>query len=319
MISVIVPVYNCEAYLDESIHSLINQTSFNQIEIIFVDDGSKDNSAKIIKNYTAKYTNMKLIEQTNKGVSAARNRGIESATGEYIAFFDADDIAEKTLYEKLLGLMESYNADMSCVNFSMRFDDETIKVHKKKRKQLFSSEEAVKSFLHSNVLCNNTFDKLFRLSIVKEIMFPAGYAIGEDMFFIFQYLLKAKKVAIDTTESLYLYCIHSNSAMKSKFSAKYFEPVDLSKKMMNMVPLNEEVFFYAEANWIHEICKALALYYQSKSNEYNESVSEYKKNLKSYPIGRAIRYLDAKHLTALLIMRISPELYIKLYKMLHIG
>ena len=319
MISVIVPVYNCEAYLDESIPSLINQTIFNQIEIIFVDDGSKDNSVKIIKNYIEKYTNMKLVEQTNKGVSAARNRGIELATGEYIAFFDADDIAEETLYEKLLELIERYNADMSCVNYSMRFDDGTLKVHKKKKKQLLSGEEAIKSFLYSDLLCNNAIDKLFSLSIVKEIMFPSGYAIGEDMFFIFHYLLNTKKVAIDTTESLYLYRIRSNSAMKSKFDAKYFEPVDLSKKMLNMIPLNEELFFYAEANWIHEICKALSLYYQSKSTEYNETISEYQKNLKSYPIGRAIKYLNAKHLIALLIMRTSPQLYIMLYKVLHIG
>ena len=95
MISVIVPVYNCEAYLDESIQSLMQQTYFEHMEIIFIDDGSKDNSTKIISKYTEKHSNMRLIKQTNHGVSAARNRGIEAASGEYIAFFDADDIAEK--------------------------------------------------------------------------------------------------------------------------------------------------------------------------------------------------------------------------------
>ncbi|MDK2808980.1 MAG: hypothetical protein PWP24_1717, partial [Clostridiales bacterium] len=95
MISVIVPVYNCEAYLDESIQSLLQQTYFEQLEVIFIDDGSKDNSAKIICKYTEKYSNMRLIRQSNGGVSAARNRGIEAASREYIAFFDADDIAER--------------------------------------------------------------------------------------------------------------------------------------------------------------------------------------------------------------------------------
>ena len=130
MISVIVPVYNCEAYLDESIQSLIRQTYFEHLEIIFIDDGSKDNSAKIINKYTEKYSNMRLVRQTNSGVSAARNRGIEVVSGEYIAFFDADDIAERRLYEKLFELIEDNDADMSCVNYSMCFDDGTIKVHK---------------------------------------------------------------------------------------------------------------------------------------------------------------------------------------------
>lgn len=264
MISVIVPVYNCEAYLSESIQSLIRQTYFENLEIIFIDDGSKDNSAKIINNYTEKYSNMRLIKQANSGVSAARNRGIKAASGEYIAFFDADDIAERQLYEKLFKLIEDNDADMSCVNYSMCFDDGTIKLHKPKIKELLYGKEAIKSYLCSNVLCNNTIDKLFRSTIVKEIMFPTGYAIGEDMFFLFQYLLKIQKIAVDTTESLYRYCIRSNSAMKSIFSVKYFEPVTLAKKMLDMVSFDRELFFYAEAKWIHETCKALALYYQKR-------------------------------------------------------
>lgn len=319
MISVIVPVYNCEAYLDESIQSLIRQTYFEHLDIIFIDDGSKDNSAKIINKYTEKYSNMRLIRQTNSGVSAARNRGIEVASGEYIAFFDADDIAERQLYEKLFKLIEDNDADMSCVNYSMCFDDGTIKVHKPKIKELLCGKEVIKSFLRSNVLCNNTIDKLFRSSIVKEIMFPTGYAIGEDMFFLFQYLLKIQKVAVDTTESLYRYCIRSNSAMKTVFSAKYFEPVTLSKKMFDMVSFDKKLSFYAEAKWIHEICKALALYYQGNSSEYTETISEYRNSLKSYPLRRAVKYLDTKHFIALLLMRFSPRLYIRIYQVLHIG
>lgn len=319
MISVIVPVYNCEAYLDESIQSLMRQTYFKHLEIIFIDDGSKDNSAKIISKYTEKYSNMRLIRQTNSGVSAARNRGIEVASGEYIAFFDADDIAERQLYEKLFKLIEDNDADMSCVNYSMCFDDGTIKLHKPKIKELLYGKEVIKSYLRSNVLCNNTIDKLFRSSIVKEIMFPEGYAIGEDMFFLFQYLLRIQKVIVDTTESLYRYYIRSNSAMKSTFSVKYFEPVTLSKKMLDMVSYDKDLFFYAEAKWIHETCKALALYYQSNSSEYTETISEYRNSLKFYPFGRAVKYLDTKHFIALLLMRISPKLYVGLYKALHIG
>ena len=107
MISIIIPVYNCEKYLQNGIESLIKQTIFNELEFVFVDDGSTDNSRNIIRKYVDIYENMTLIVQSNAGVSAARNRGIKESKGEYIAFFDADDIALPSLYEKLYDLLKN--------------------------------------------------------------------------------------------------------------------------------------------------------------------------------------------------------------------
>lgn len=319
MISVIVPVYNCEKYISTSIQSLIAQTIFNELEIIFIDDGSQDKSAEIIQGYIDKYSNMKIIRQSNKGVSVARNRGIEAASGEYIAFFDADDIAQNTLYERMLDIMVSNAADMSCVNYSMCFADGVTKVHKKQEKKKLYNDEILISFFSSNVLCNNVIDKLFDSSIVKQISFPEGYAIGEDMYFVFQYLLRCEKVIADTTECLYYYYIRDNSAMKSKFSAKYFEPVELSKKMMDIISNDRMLYVYAESNWIHEMCKAMALYYQSGNKEYKEIIVEYRRNIQDYSLVKAFKYLSIKHFVALLMMRYFPRMYIVVYKYLHIG
>ena len=319
MISIIVPVYNCEKYLDDSIQSLIDQTIFADLEIVFIDDGSTDESAKVIQRYVDQYSNMRFIRQSNKGVSVARNRGIEEAKGEYIAFFDADDLAHNTLYEKLLKLLIQNDVDMSCVNYLMCFEDGIKKIHKKQEKKFLYDEEIVKSFFLENLLCNNTIDKLFKLSIARKISFPEGYAIGEDMFFIFQYILRCKKVAIDTTQSLYSYCIRAESAMKSEFSEKYLHSVILSEKMMNELSQNNALKLYAEANWVHEICKMLALYYRSSSTEYGNIIAEYRKKINKYSIKRAYKYLSKKHFVALIIMRISPALYVKLYDKLHIG
>lgn len=319
MISVIVPVYNCALYLDKSIQSLIAQTIFRDLEIIFIDDGSTDESVKIIQSYARKYTNMRLICQSNHGVSSARNRGLKEAKGKYVAFFDADDIAFNTLYEELLSLMVDNNVDMSCVNYIKCFSDGVEKVQKKREETILFGRQIIESFFLSNLLCNNTFDKLFKLSIAKKIQFPEGFAIGEDMFFVFKYLLKTKKVAVDTTRCLYRYYIRNNSAMKSEFSEKYFDTIILSKKMMNMVSYNSSIYLLTEANWIHEICKTLALYYQSGSRQYQEMAINYNKYLKSYPVKKAFRYLGKKHFIALLIMKICPKLYIKIYERLHIG
>lgn len=319
MISVIVPVYNCALYLDRGIQSLISQTIFHELEIIFVDDGSTDQSAEIIQSYVEKYSNMKLICQTNKGVSAARNRGLEVAKGRFVAFFDADDVAQNTLYEKLLSLIIENSADMSCVNYSKCFSDGVERIQKELVQTTLTGRQIIRSFFLTNILCNNTFDKLFDLSTAKLIKFPNGYAIGEDMFFVFKYLLNSKKIAVDTTQSLYKYCIRNDSAMKSKFTKKYFDTIELSKKMIDMVSYDDLLYLLAEANWIHEICKTLALYYRSGNNQYQDRIMSYTKCLKSYPLSKAFKYLGKKHFCALLIMRMSPSLYVKIYRLLHIG
>lgn len=319
MISVIVPVYNCENYLEKSIESLLKQTFFEQLEIILVDDGSTDTSAIIMKKYTEKYKNIKMVNQCNVGVSAARNHGIEEATGEYIAFFDGDDMAENTLYEHLYQLMISNHADLSCVNYSMSFSDGTTKVHKKLCQKNICGSEMIESFLKDDLIGINIFDKLFKASIVKQIEFPEGYAIGEDMYFVFQYLRLSNIVAIDTTKSLYGYCIRTNSAMKSKFSTKYFDSIDLAALMMQELPKNLPLYSCAEANYMHEICKVLALYYQNQDADYIKKIEEYKKLLKSYSILKAYKYMSRKHFVSLVLMRISPKCYIFLYKLMRIG
>lgn len=319
MISVIVPVYNCENYLHKSIQSLLNQTIFNQLEIIFVDDGSTDGSPLIVQEYVNQYSNMKLVQQSNMGVSSARNHGIKESTGEYIAFFDGDDIALDSLYEELLQLIENNEADLSCVNYSMRFPDGVTKIHKKQDKKNLYENEIIRSFFSEGLLCNNVYDKLFKASIAKKIGFPEGYAIGEDMFYIFQYLQLSQKVAVDTTNSFYLYCIHSDSAMKSKFGIKYFDPVTLSKKIMDILSSDKTLYLYAEANLIHETCKAMALYYKNINMDYYETIKEYKNNLKSYSLQKAFKYMSKKHFISLLLMRLSPRIYIELYNFLRIG
>lgn len=319
MISVIVPIYNCEAYLKEGLQSLVHQTIFDKLDIICVNDGSTDASAEIVRGYVRQYSNIRLIEQTNQGVSAARNRGMREATGQYIAFFDADDLAQETLYEELLRQLVDHDADMGCVNYSMRFEDGVTKVHKPAEQAVLDRDEALQSFLSSGVIGINIFDKLFKASIAKGIEFPEGYAVGEDMDYVFRYLIQSNRVAIDTSKSLYSYHVRSGSAMKSSFSKKYFDPVVLSKRMMEALPQDSSLRPYAEANWIHECCKALALYYQSGSKDFRQEISECREHISTYSITKARRYLSKKHFISLVLMRLSPRLYLYIYKMLRIG
>ncbi len=111
-VSVIVPVYNVEKYLEECIESLINQT-LTDIEIICINDGSTDNSLKILEELQKKDNRIKIINQKNSGVSSARNNGIENATGEYIGFVDSDDWIDSDYYEKLYNTAKKYNSDIA--------------------------------------------------------------------------------------------------------------------------------------------------------------------------------------------------------------
>ncbi len=117
-LSVIVPVYNKEKYLSESLDSLINQT-FIDSEIIVINDGSTDKSLDIIKEYQAKYDRIKVINQENQGASVARNKGIEAATGKYVIMFDGDDLAEKDAHRKMVATAEELGVDVVCCNYAV--------------------------------------------------------------------------------------------------------------------------------------------------------------------------------------------------------
>ena len=321
MISVIVPVYNCEQYLKESITSLLSQTMINEIELIFIDDGSTDKSYDLILELTEKQDNCRVFRQENKGVSCARNKGLKEAKGEYIAFFDADDYAETTLYEKLYSLAKENDADISIVDYSMVFSDGTVKKHRPELYKVWTDkEELLKSFFVSNEICPNPVDKLFRRDLIQGIEFPNGFAIGEDMFFVFETLKQARKVVLDSSKSLYRYQIREGSAMTSKFSDKNMDPVRLSKRMMEDTAVTKKIYDYAEANYIHEICKMLRIAYKDREKiEKTGEMGIYLQDFETYQVLKGKQYMSKKHWIALCLMKISPGLYNAIYKILKIG
>ena len=112
-VSIIIPIYNSENYLTDCIESAVSQT-YSDIEIILVNDGSTDGSEKICRSYEEKDQRVRLINQSNAGVSAARNAGLDASTGDLIAFIDSDDSVENDYIEYLFDLMDTYGSDMTC-------------------------------------------------------------------------------------------------------------------------------------------------------------------------------------------------------------
>ena len=124
-VSVIVPVYNVEKYLEKCLDSLVNQT-LKEIEIIIVNDGSPDNSHKIIDKYTKKYKNIKAYLKENGGLSDARNYGLKKASGEYIAFLDSDDFVKEDMYQKMYEKAKSGNFDMIVCDLNYKSENSSV-------------------------------------------------------------------------------------------------------------------------------------------------------------------------------------------------
>ncbi|MCR8635389.1 glycosyltransferase [Paenibacillus radicis (ex Xue et al. 2023)] len=226
-VSVIIPVYNADAYISECIESLLNQT-LQECEFIFINDGSTDNSRQIIESYMNSSTRIKLINQANQGVSIARNRGLQIAAGEYTGFVDADDYIKPDMYETLYNAAKQGDCDVVISNFEGELDG-----HRVSYKYLFPDnvvlprayieEEMLPYFIKTDNL-NTACNKIYRQQIIKEhnLSFPEKVALGEDGMFnmlFFSYALNMKYIDY----SGYYYREVAGSATRNLMEKDYFE------------------------------------------------------------------------------------------------
>lgn len=221
LVSVVIPVYNCAEYISECIDSVVEQT-YDNIEIIVVNDGSKDESEKIIKNKKKKYRNILYYKQRNKGVSAARNLGINKAKGEYITFVDADDLAGKYLVERLVN--QIIHTDLECIIVSKPTQkinefEERVLGHKKPVVKSMSSDQALIELLYPYGIDNGPCAKLYPTALLKKNLFNIGLSIAEDLELNYR-LIKSSKIIKVLNEKLYFYRPNPKSAMNQKFNEK---------------------------------------------------------------------------------------------------
>ncbi|WP_138752510.1 glycosyltransferase [Paenibacillus sinopodophylli] len=187
-VSVIIPVYNAEAYLAECIESLLNQT-IQACEFIFINDGSADNSVSIIQKYGQQDTRIILVEQMNQGVSAARNAGLKVASGAYIGFVDADDYVEADMFERLYTAADRDGSEIMVSNFGTVIEGQYVMVKysypvDKRLDEAFIQAQVIPRFLEKDDL-NAVWNKLYLRSLIQtnEITFSKQLALGEDGLF----------------------------------------------------------------------------------------------------------------------------------------
>lgn len=212
-ISIIVPIYNTEKYLEKCLESIISQ-DYKNLEIILINDGSTDNSLSICKKYERKDKRIKLINNDHLGVAESRNIGLKYATGDYIGFVDSDDFIDKDMYKTLIDFSEKYNADISMCRFCYFNDDSEI-ITEKSNSQFckLNSEQALNFLLVDKVITNHLTLKLFKKELFKNILFPKEKKF-EDISTMYKLINKSNKI-IYITRQLYYYRVRYDSICKN--------------------------------------------------------------------------------------------------------
>lgn len=219
LITVIVPCYKVEKYLSKCIESVIAQT-YQNLEIILVDDGSPDNCGKICDEYADKDSRIKVIHKPNGGLSDARNDAIDVAKGEFLTFVDSDDTISEGHIDELYRLVEKYDCKLSICQWQTFREGHKLVIDQKPAKEICyqTPQEAVKAMFYQEEFDNAACVKLYHKSLFDEIRFPKGL-LFEDDYTVYQLLFKSNKVAY-SNRITYYYLLRSDSIEGATFSKK---------------------------------------------------------------------------------------------------
>ena len=237
LISIIVPVYKVEKYLDRCVQSLINQT-YQEIEIILINDGSPDKCPQICDEYAKDFNNIRVIHQKNLGLSAARNAGIDIANGKYLTFVDSDDYIHNKFLEILKKHIDKYSVLLSMSSYS-KVNDLTADLGeintKTKQLKVYNDSQAMDMLLNDQSICT-AWGKLYHKDLFKDIRYPLN-KLMEDMFVIPELFKNAKLIAMDN-QPLYFYNQEGVSITRSDFNYKKMDLIEATKLWRNQTELN---------------------------------------------------------------------------------
>ena len=175
LISVIVPIYKVEEYLDRCVESIVNQT-YKSLEIILVDDGSPDNCPQMCDSWAGKDNRIKVVHKENGGLSDARNAGMPFATGEIISFIDSDDWIEFDMFEKMLNRMQADNSDMVSCGVKWVEEDGSLIRDVTSEDEVLDTTVAMKTLLNDSKLKQHVWNKIYKHNLIKDIPFEKGLA-----------------------------------------------------------------------------------------------------------------------------------------------
>lgn len=254
LVSIVVPVYNVEKYLEKCLESIIGQT-YENIEILLVNDGSTDSSGEICDYYGEQDSRIRVIHQINQGLSGARNTALDIAKGEYITCIDSDDFVSNSLVENLLKAIIEYNCDISvCGTVYCDEINSTLKSQVVENNKVIEGKDQIKSLLSCFDIATMAWGKLYKTELFSNIRYPVG-KYNEDVFTTYKLLAKSKKTIV-INQGLYFYRQVSGSITNSSFSMKHLDAIEGTLTRAEFVSKEyPEYRGYAYATVVHACCK----------------------------------------------------------------
>ena len=268
IVSIIIPVYNVQEYVDRCISSILNQT-YSSIEVILIDDGSTDESYEKCKAWAKKDKRILLLHQSNKGVSTARNLGISRATGHYITFVDSDDAMEKDAIETYVKIMEQNSGQLLFTEYRTNNGTITGEDCSNEEKEI-DREKAIEYLIHPRGFHGAVWSKLFLKSIIIDngLSFESDIRFCEDLLFTYEYLKCIEKVYYAPIKK-YIYSVREGSTMRQSVSSLEDKRLDIVLVFNRIVEAGKGTAYYRRAvsRLVYQSCKIIPSFVQFQGGE----------------------------------------------------
>ena len=284
LVSIIIPVFNSEKYLERCIISVLNQ-SYKNIQIIIINDGSSDSSIEIIKKYATLDKRIEYIDKINEGISKTRNCGLKIAKGDFVTFVDSDDYIDNLMIQKLIGVIEKYDVDIAiCFDPTWKKLDNSI--------EIINASEYEFGENYSSLV---SWGGLYAKHVVKGIMFDDTIHVSEDILYKATAITKARKIGF-IYEPLYYYIIYENSACHGKYDKNKLTEIVAWEKIIKLfkntcteksawMTYNERCRYVLEQYYFDDNFKYLDYKYcisrYRKSFKYRYQMSDYREKIVS--------------------------------------
>lgn len=237
LVSIIVPVYNAEKYLTRCVESILNQ-SYRNIECILVDDGSIDDSADICDKFAQEDIRILCIHQKNAGVSAARNKGLDVANGDYLCFVDSDDYLALNMVEENLNIALKQQAEIVCFNY---FNLSGEKILRSSTYKSGDTNESILTSFFKGITEKAIWNKFYKKSIWSNLRFPVDMRYAEDWFVLSKAFVIANKVIGNSGVYYFYNTLNENSIVHNiNYSAEYLNFI-CTKKQLEIIDSNKNV------------------------------------------------------------------------------
>ena len=310
LISVIVPVYNVEQYLEKCVNSIINQT-YKNLEIILVDDGATDSSGNMCDELAKSDNRIKVYHKENGGLSDARNYGVERATGDYIGFVDSDDYIDYEMYEKLYEAIKKENVDVTECSLRVIYPGKIELFTDEKYYKVLGKTEYLEEYLTIKKVFGSVWTKLIKSDVAKKLVFPKG-KLYEDTYYAYDLINIANTFVLIDSPS-YNYLMRENSITNSKFDPRIFDLIKIVEKFHKMTyenyPSLKEAADCRKMYAYFSVLNSILLEENYRNNEYySEILSYFKRNYISLLKNK---YINHNRKLSVILIKLNIDLYRK--------